>query len=462
MKAIIFVFVIAFILFAAILLYITRPEWENKGANQIKKGHVPIAVLGDSDSHVYRDEHHQIRRGGDFHEVTFQWTEVLAHLRSNEVGLGKFGYWGTRGTVSRIRSKLGLDARTPRKQDFQYNFAFSGATCQQLAPNSYQQQSLQLVKLMDKDPGYWQKGLVIIRIGINDFGQWSALKKYEEGKLSIKSRQRIVECVDHISNAVELIRSKHPNVKIALIGIVDNSDLPYKEETDDAGHANINKVLDIFDEGMMELANNDPNILFIEDRQWFSRILGRGGTSGYVGQRHLGLGGATTINNTQGDHPENIVLADRHASTVFNALWIRHVLEHINSYFGLGFTPLLYSEIADLVDPHGDLGIAAPKPALTDGPTLDADKDHLEISLDELLEFQIHFEAKDSAGTDISETATAFIDSGSGNKLWLFNAGKDIRLDPVRHTPGEYVLQLQVQDRYRQAELIRIPVTIYE
>ena len=94
--------------------------------------------------------------------------------------------------------------------------------------------------------------------------------------------------------------------------------------------SNINKILDIFDYGLMKLASNDPNIIFIEDRQWFSTTLGRWDSSGYVGRRQISLGGPAAITNTQGDHPKNIVLADRHAGTVFNGLWIRHAIRHIN------------------------------------------------------------------------------------------------------------------------------------
>jgi len=462
MKIILLLCIIAFTVFTALLLYIIRPEWENKDSNQTGKGRIPIAVLGDSDSHIYRDTHLQVRRGGEFHNVTFQWTEILALLRAHEADLGQYGHWGTRGTVSRIRSKLGLDSRTPRKQDFQYNFAFSGATCNQLAPDSYQHQSSELVKLMDKDPDYWRNGLVIIRIGINNFGQWPQLEKYAVGKPGTESLQFIDDCLHHITNAVELIRQNHSSVKIALTGIVDNSDLPYQQETDDIGHSNINKVLDTFDEGLMELTSDDPNIIFIEDRQWFSKILGRWGSSGYVGERHLSLGGPTAITNTQGDHPKNIVLADRHAGTVFNGLWIRHVLKHINRLFGIGFTPLLDSEIADLVDPQGELGIAPPKRTHEDGPELAVSSDRLEVSMNEFSDFQLPYEATDADGNDISETATAFIEIDSGEKLWLLGDGRDIRFDPKRHTAGQYVLQMQVLDRYQQTAHIRIPLTIHK
>jgi len=358
MKGTVFLRIIALIVFTLFLLFLTRPDWENMGSDRTDKGRVPIAVLGDSDSHSYRDAHLGTRRGGDFHSVTYQWTEILARIRASEIDLGQFGYWGTRGIFYKIRSALGLDARTPRKQDFQYNFARSGSTCRELSPESYEQQSFQLVRLMDKEPDYWRDGLVIIRMGINDIGQWPDLKEYAAGNTGKSSQQAIIECLDYIHSAVKRVHQHHPSVKIVLIGIADNSNWPSAEETDDIGHANINKVLDVFDEGLIEIANNEANTLFIEDRAWFASLMGKRSPSQYVGRRHFSLGGSTTIDNTKGDHPGNIMLADGHTGTVANALWIRHVFKQINRHFGTGFTPLQNSEIADLVDPQGNLGIA--------------------------------------------------------------------------------------------------------
>ena len=354
----IFVGIFGTLLLVVAIFILFRPDWENSGSDGRRKGQIPIAVLGDSDSHSYRDQYLDTHRGGDFHEVTYQWTEILALLRAKEVDLGQFGYWGTRGTIYKIRSALGLEARTPRKQDFEYNFARSAAECIELSPERYQQQSFQLVRLMNRNPEFWRNGLVIIRIGINDFGQWSSLRTYERGDANGDIQQPVVGCVNHIHNAVKLIREHHSSVKIVLVGIVDNSNWPLAEETDDPGHQNINKVLDTFDQGLADIALTDPSILFVEDRDWFARLLGKWSPTEFLGSRHYSLGGAVTIGNTRGDHPRNIMLADKHAGTVANALWANNVFAQISEYFGLGFTPLLNSEIADLVDPDGKLDIA--------------------------------------------------------------------------------------------------------
>lgn len=53
---------------------------------------IALAVLGDSSSHSYQDSKSfplgSTSRGGAFRARTFQWTEVLARLRGNELNPG--------------------------------------------------------------------------------------------------------------------------------------------------------------------------------------------------------------------------------------------------------------------------------------------------------------------------------------------------------------------------------------
>jgi hypothetical protein len=73
-----------------------------------------------------------VRRGGEYHDVTLQWTEVLAATRADYFDMGGVGEHGNRGIVARARSWLGLEAKTPRKNDFRWNYARSGARCASL------------------------------------------------------------------------------------------------------------------------------------------------------------------------------------------------------------------------------------------------------------------------------------------------------------------------------------------
>ena len=66
---------------------------------------IALAVLGDSSSHSYQDSlsfpSGSSGRGGAFRARTFQWIEVLARLRANELNPGPWVEWG-RSTASSI------------------------------------------------------------------------------------------------------------------------------------------------------------------------------------------------------------------------------------------------------------------------------------------------------------------------------------------------------------------------
>ena len=453
------IFIIGGILFLTFLTLLFRPEWEHMDKNNYTPGRVPIMVIGDSDSHSYRDSYYGTHRGGKYHNVTFQWTEILARIRPSEVDLGQFGFWGSHNTIYRIRKFLGLYAR-PRKQDFEYNFAVSGATCDTLAPQSFLRQSYLASSSINKHPGYWNNGLVIIRIGVNDFGQWRHLKNYVAGNITPQIKKPILNCIGRIHDTVSVIRATNKSVKIILLGIMDNSNWPPAMPLDDAGHHNINKVLDIYDDGLRSIARKDTNILFVEDRKWVEQIIGYWNSNKHIGYREINLGGKTNISNTAGDNPHNIILNDEHSSTVLNSLWIRHLFHKINDYFGIGFTPLLDSEIADLADPAGQFGIAPAKSKNTNGPSISMALDHIELPIEGIGDYRLSFEATDADGNDISATATAYIESGDAQKLYLFGDGRNLRFDSSRHVPGKYILTLQVQDRYQRKASIQIPLTI--
>ena len=453
------IFIAGGVLLLAFLALLFRPEWEHMDKNNYTPGRVPIMVIGDSDSHSYRDSYYGTHRGGKYHNVTFQWTEILARIRPSEVDLGPFGFWGSHNTIYRIRKFLGLYAR-PRKQDFKYNFAVSGATCNTLPPQSFLRQSYLASRLINNNPRYWNNGLVIIRIGINDFGQWRHLKKYVDGNITPQIKKPILNCIGRIKDTVSLIRTSSASVKIILLGIMDNSNWPPVMPLDDTGHRNINKVLDIYDDGLRAIARKDTNILFVEDRKWVEQLIGYWNSKKHIGHREINLGGKTNISNSAGDNPHNIILNDEHSGTVLNGLWIRHLFHKLNDHFGTGFTPLLNSEIADLADPSGQFGIAPAKPDKTDGPSIRLASDDIVLSTESFGDYRLSFVATDADGNDISETATAYIESGNGPRLYLFGDGRHLRFDASRHVPGKYTLTLQVQDRYQRKASRQIPLII--
>jgi hypothetical protein len=296
--------------------------------NETPAGVVPLAVLGDSDSHAYQDTiliaSNSGKRGGKFRANTLQWTEVLDKLRSHQINQGAWGVWGAPIKIAETLDWLGLGGRAPRKLDFRYNFAVSGAECADLMTGYYRQASRLLVE-MNRAPEQWRRGVVMIQIGVNTIGQNESLDRYAKSGVTPQIRAEILACVDAHQQAISLIAATHPHTRFMVAGIFDNANIAsnFERWTTPA-----------------ELAN------------WGSRD-----ASGRPAYKSVNLGGATSITNTRGDDPRNAVLADDHGGVVYNALWARYSIEVMNSACNLSVTPITFAEIAALADPSGSIGL---------------------------------------------------------------------------------------------------------
>ncbi|WID99323.1 SGNH/GDSL hydrolase family protein [Bosea vestrisii] len=232
---------------------------------------IALAVMGDSSSHSYQDSLSfppgSADRGGTFRARTFQWTEVLARLRGNELNPGPWVRWGQPGQVAWLRSAIGLQAgRTPRKEDYLYNFARSGASCNSLMGGALQRlgQVSQLVELMDHDPGRWRSGVVVIRIGNND---WSAvLDDQARDPKAPRVRAAAAHCVEQIAAAVRLIHARHPDTRILLVGVDNEMNEPgaFGKYRSAVAVANIQTAFDDFNARLRELASTDARLGFFD------------------------------------------------------------------------------------------------------------------------------------------------------------------------------------------------------
>ncbi|MGH8061817.1 MAG: GDSL-type esterase/lipase family protein [Pseudoxanthomonas sp.] len=316
-------------------------------------GTIPLAVIGDSDSHSYQDRISfppgGDKRGGAHHEATLQWTEVLARLRGQRLDPGEWGAHGTRGTVARARRWLGLEGRSPPKEDYRYNFALSGSECSDLL-EGYAQQAKALVSLMDQQPAYWRNGVVVIRIGVNTFGDAAELEQMAHDPMAIQAQRKIASCVHDIRQSVDALHARHPGVRIVLVGIFDNSNwVPYLDRwRNPIMLANIGRGLDMFDHALQGMAREDPRIAFFDDRAWFADHWGGRDARGSAAYHELVVGDLH-VRNTAGDEPHNAVLADGHAGTAWNAEWARSLVELLNSRFHLGIAPITEAEVIAMV-----------------------------------------------------------------------------------------------------------------
>lgn len=310
---------------------------------------IPVGVLGDSDSHSYGDSLSipgATARGGPLRNATLQWTEIWSRLRPFEVTLGPWGEWGSRGTVAQMSRALGLHGRAPRKRDYRFNMALSGARCDALGQGMTRQLP-PLLDIMDEDPDGWARGLVVVRIGVNSFGQPAHLDALARGD----SLPAVRACATMIREAVEAIRARHPRTRIALVGIYNNVHWARVADRwqDPVQLERIARGLRVFDSELVALADADPGIAFHDDQAWMESRWGGRGPDGAPAYRPYLLDGRFAVTNTVGDDPANIVVGDGHLGTAANGLWLQSLVEVLNRELDMGLTPIADAEIASLL-----------------------------------------------------------------------------------------------------------------
>lgn len=316
---------------------------------------LPIAILGNSDSHGYRDTTGfplgSELRGGAFRQATLQWTEVLADLRPTHLDLGERARWGSRRWQAPVLRWLGLPYRLPRKEDHRYNFAWTGAPCSALTTGEYRQAE-RLLREMDADPARWARGVVVVRIGVNSIGMADALDALSTTPEPPDVVAKFDECIAHVRTSVEQISRRHPGTRWVLVGILNNADWPpYWGRWQSGGEIeNIERGLDRYDNGLRAIVAADSgHRAFFDDRRWFAARWGARGPDGQPAYRPFTLPDGTIVQHAQGNHPGNSVLHDGHAGLAWNALWAQSLMALINASFDTRVPPVQDEEVVALV-----------------------------------------------------------------------------------------------------------------
>lgn len=332
-----FVTALAALAAGCLLAVLLLRRWAAQDLPSPNPSAVPLAVLGNSDSHAYQDDLwfplDGDLRGGKQRATTLQWTEALATLRRDSIDQGP---WGRRGVTPRLARGLalvGVNLRTPPKTDFAFNMATSGARCEHLV--SPLGQGRNLGNLLRRDPGAWERGAVLIRIGINDIGQREILDAVAAGRPG-EAHALSDACVANISVTVAEIRAISPNTAIVLVGIADNSLWPPNLDLWRTGveSTRIQAFLDRYDDSLRQLAARTPRVAFLDDRAWFRTTFGGRDGDGVPQLRAQCVGGVE-LSYHQGDDLDAAILADGHAGTLLNLLWSVSVVEALR---GLGLT----------------------------------------------------------------------------------------------------------------------------
>lgn len=316
---------------------------------------IPLAVLGDSNSHAYQDNAwfpaDGTERGGSLRSRTFQWTEVLARLRGHQLDPGPWVRWGRPGVVALAREWMGLPGgRAPRKEDYLYNFANSGAACKNLMGGRFRQ-APRLVALMDQEPARWARGVVVIRIGLND---WAGLLDLQASDpTATELREATAYCAGEIGAAVGQIHASHPKTRILLVGVGNEADDPanFERWQSAAETRNIRTALDGFNAAIRHLAEGDARLAYLDDLAWFRAHWGSRNAEGKPDYKTVEIGPQLRVTNTIGDDPRNAVLADRHPGLVWNALWAQALVAHLREAFDLPLTPIGDEELRRFLEP---------------------------------------------------------------------------------------------------------------
>ncbi|MEX3916274.1 SGNH/GDSL hydrolase family protein [Paraburkholderia sp. BR10872] len=324
-------------------------------ASEPPSGRVRLAVLGDSNSQSYHDtvmSSDPHARGGQWRATTWQWTEVLAQLRGDQIDQGKWGVWGTGKYRAMASEALGALARTPPKEDYRYNFAVSGATCSQLMGQS-QRQAIRLVDLMDMEPQAWRGGVVLVQIGDNDLSSHELFDELSRDPDAVRSASAINACIKSIGEAVALIQKYHPDTYVVLVTGGSDADWPGEFNSWQSAReiANIDAGIDRFNNGLRALAAANRHVHVLDAGLWFRSLWGNRDDHGRPNYKTVHLGPGWAITNTTGDDPHNTYLSDTHAGVVWNTLWAQYLVTSLNAAFGLHIKPITDAEVVDFLRP---------------------------------------------------------------------------------------------------------------
>ncbi|MGF6526234.1 hypothetical protein ABID77_001511 [Variovorax sp. PvP013] len=341
---------------AAVVMSVTETRPAMPADEAASTSGIPFAVLGDSNSHAYQDgiafPPGSGARGGEFHATTLQWTEVLARLRGDEIDPGPWVEWGRSGILAQAGTVLGLPlGRVPRKQDHLHNFAVSGAVCSHLTEGT-QRQARRLAALMADDAERWRRGVVVIRIGLNDWaGLMDAQSRTPDAADAPETRDTIARCTDHMAEAIRQVRAVQPEVRIVLVGVANEAADPetFGQWRSRTAIGRIDMALKRFNEAIRKLAETTPRTVFFDDDAWVRRTWGSRDAEGRPAYKTVSVGPALRVTNTTGDAPEHAVLADHHSGLVYNTLWTQSFVERLREGFGLPLTPIGDEEVARFV-----------------------------------------------------------------------------------------------------------------
>lgn len=319
--------------------------------NEPKIEKISMAVIGDSNSLSYQDSlsHPPQGRGGIYHDRTLQWGEVIARLRGDQVDPGPWEVSGVSNPRLRWLDSLGIQVtRAPRKEDYRFNFANNAADCEQLMVTR-RRQIPRLVRMMDEDPQRWQRGVVVIRIGLANLARVIDIQAATPDAPAVHAQ--LQGCFQRFRESITLIRRRHPETHIVLVGLFEDShDAANLDRWQSAREiSNIARMFDMFDDGLRTIVAQVPNTSFFDDRAWFRGLWGSRDAQGRPAYKTVAIGPKLRVTNSLGDAPTNAMLGDDHNGLVWNVLWAQALVRHLHDVAKMPVTPIGDDEVERFV-----------------------------------------------------------------------------------------------------------------
>ncbi len=268
-----------------------------------------IAVLGDSysDEYLFYPPHRSSARN---------WVEILATTRGLD-----FGHFSTESRGE------------PRNQGFEYNWARSDATTDDLIASGQHLGVASQVASGDVS-------LVIVFIGGNDFINTMRTPDPVAAFREVGPRARA-----NLEHAVATIIEAHPDVKILLITVPDIRELPEFGVPLNTGHLPrahadaATATIQQYNASIQALALHYPRVAVLD----FAMVVR---ASKLLGSETLRIADHRIVRSDPSDDPDHLFLGDvRHIGTVGQGELAALILATINARFHAGVTPLSQREI---------------------------------------------------------------------------------------------------------------------
>ena len=185
---------------------------------------------------------------------------------------------------------------------------------------------------MDEDPQRWRNGVVVIRIGDND---WDSVLDLQARDPKAPEVSAVVTfCVEQIRAAIRLIHTDHSTTRILLVCVDNEADDPAQLDNyrSSAATTNIRAAVDDFNAQLRA--------------RW---IWGSRRPDGMPDFRPIVIGGKLRVTYAVGNEPNNAVLPDDHVGLVWNALLAQALVARMREAFSLPLTPISDEELARFV-----------------------------------------------------------------------------------------------------------------